>query len=169
MEYFTFTIRIPKPARAWIRFSLRATMVALTVICVAIAYYVREQNHRREQASVNGKYSHLMSSIRVPEDKASYGLFRDFGYWSGTNYGGHRQLPPGYWVYVAPTWYIWRDSDQSPSSNLDPSVSGDESQSANIDASSYGGSPQARSDVPAGALDGLTAPEFGTGEFEGAF
>src|SRR5207248_9198215 len=29
-------------------------------------------------------------------------------------YGGFKDLPPGYWVYVAPYWYIWRDLKAVP-------------------------------------------------------
>ena len=168
MEYFSLSIRVPKPTRTWFRFSLRASMVVLTLICVAVAYYVRDQSTRREQATVNGKYSHLLTTIRVPKDEASYGLFRDDGYWSGTSYRGSTELPPGYWVYVAPTWYIWRDGDSSASADVDPWGNNDNPLSANPDASSYGGSSQARIVAPAGVTDDLTT-EFETDEFDGAF
>jgi hypothetical protein len=59
------------------------------------------------QASVNGKYSDLLKVINVPGDQASYGQFNDWGHWTGTSWAGHNNLPPGYWVYVAPNWYIW--------------------------------------------------------------
>ena len=43
-----------------------------------------------------------MTSIRMAAS-------RDFGNWTGTSYLGHENLPQGYWVYVAPNWYIWGD------------------------------------------------------------
>lgn len=59
------------------------------------------------EASVNGKYYNLLRTIYVPSDKTKYGNFKDWGYWSGTTYAGHSNLPTGYWVYVYPNWYIW--------------------------------------------------------------
>jgi hypothetical protein len=64
------------------------------------------------------KYSKLLRKIEVQEDQSTYGEFYDYGYWSGTSWRGHRDLPPGYWVYVAPHWYIFgeaRSTSGSPS------------------------------------------------------
>ncbi len=58
-------------------------------------------------ASVNGKYYNLLRSIYVPSDRSSYGDFYEWGYWSGSSWKGHTNLPHGYWVYVYPNWYIW--------------------------------------------------------------
>lgn len=61
-----------------------------------------------KQASVNGKYAKLLRKIHVPTDEASYTKFRDYGeYPACAEYLGHKNLPAGYWVYVAPHWYIW--------------------------------------------------------------
>jgi hypothetical protein len=54
-----------------------------------------------------GKYSKLLGSISVPEDVADHGPCKEFGRWGGGYYAGHRNTPEGYWVYVAPNWYIW--------------------------------------------------------------
>jgi hypothetical protein len=59
--------------------------------------------------SVGGKYRVLLRKIHVPQDKASYGLFSDYGMYTGDSWAGYNNLPPGYWVYVYPHWYIWRD------------------------------------------------------------
>jgi len=59
------------------------------------------------RASVNGKYTNLLTTIYVPDDRGSYGDFDDWGYYSGTSYAGYTNLPAGYWVYVYPNWYIW--------------------------------------------------------------
>ncbi len=57
-----------------------------------------------------GKYSELLRKIDVEKDRNSYGEFHDYGHWSGTSWAGHSDLPPGYWVYVAPNWYIFADA-----------------------------------------------------------
>jgi hypothetical protein len=60
-----------------------------------------------KKAAVNNKYQMLLRQIKVPNDKDNYGEFNDFGQYSGTDYAGLANLPKGYWVYVAPYWYIW--------------------------------------------------------------
>jgi hypothetical protein len=62
-----------------------------------------------KQATVDGKYRHLQRRIKVAEDRTNYSDYRDFGLWDGAEYYGHTDLPRGYWVYVYPHWYIWRD------------------------------------------------------------
>ncbi len=59
------------------------------------------------RASVNGKYRNLLRVISVPHDRASYGDFSDWGYYTGSEWQGHKNLPAGHWVYVYPRWYIW--------------------------------------------------------------
>jgi hypothetical protein len=53
------------------------------------------------------KYRKLLRTITVENDRATYGEYYDYGYWSGTAWKDHKDLPPGYWVYVAPQWYIF--------------------------------------------------------------
>ena len=62
---------------------------------------------RVDRASVHGKYSSLVTTLHVPDDQADYGEFRDWGYWGGVAYKGNPDARAGYWVYVAPYWYIW--------------------------------------------------------------
>ncbi len=59
-------------------------------------------------ASVNGKYQTLLMTVYAPQDQASYGSFNDYGYSTATSWAGYTNLPPGYWVYVYPNWYIWK-------------------------------------------------------------
>jgi hypothetical protein len=61
-------------------------------------------------ASVNGKYYNLLMTLYVPQDQGSYGNFDDWGYYTGTSYAGYNNIPPGYWVYVYPNWYVWGNS-----------------------------------------------------------
>jgi len=50
-----------------------------------------------------------MRVLLVPADQANYNRYNDHGIWQGTSYAGFNDLTPGYWVYVYPRWYIWRD------------------------------------------------------------
>jgi hypothetical protein len=59
------------------------------------------------KATVNGKYGKLLKRIHVPQDKAGYTEFHDYGEYPATDYAGYQGLPAGYWVYVYPHWYIW--------------------------------------------------------------
>jgi hypothetical protein len=59
--------------------------------------------------SVHGKYRVLLRKIHVPQDTNAYGKFTDYGMYTGNAWAGYNDLPPGYWVYVYPNWYIWRD------------------------------------------------------------
>jgi hypothetical protein len=67
-----------------------------------------------------GKYSKLLREIEVERDRASYGEFYDWGHWSGTSWAGYKDLPPGYWVYVAPNWYIFGKAEGADSGRNPP-------------------------------------------------
>jgi hypothetical protein len=56
--------------------------------------------------SAGGKYEQLLFQHKVPEDKAQYGDFWEYGYYEATSYKGG-QFPPGYWVYSKGIWYVW--------------------------------------------------------------
>jgi hypothetical protein len=62
-----------------------------------------------KKARVDGKYQMLVHQIKVEKDQEKLGDFKDFGHRSMKEYDGHKDLTPGWWVYVAPYWYIWRD------------------------------------------------------------
>lgn len=71
-------------------------------------------------AYVDEKYEHFLRRVHAPQDATRYGEFDDNGYSRTDSYAGEDNLPPGYWVYVRPHWYIWRDrpvedADQPPS------------------------------------------------------
>jgi hypothetical protein len=67
-----------------------------------------------KRASVDGKYRNLLKTLSVPRDRDGYGEFFEFGYANDKEYEGYTGLPPGYWVYVYPHWYIWKDLKGSP-------------------------------------------------------
>lgn len=54
-----------------------------------------------------GTYSVLRRVVHAPDDKKRYGDYRNYGYSSKSEYGIDIAIPAGYWVYVAPNWYIW--------------------------------------------------------------
>lgn len=76
------------------------------------------------RARVGGKYQGLLRVLWVEQDVATYGRFKDYGLWQGSTYRGHRKLPTGYWVWVAPHWFIWaRQSGAAPAGRvLQPSA-----------------------------------------------
>jgi hypothetical protein len=59
--------------------------------------------------AIKSRYGNLLKQFEVPADRDSFGDFCDYGYWSGTVYAGQSNLAPGYWVYLAPNWYIFKD------------------------------------------------------------
>ena len=60
-----------------------------------------------EQARVDGTYDRLLRIIPAPDDAARHGAFVDAGRLTRSAYKGLADLPPGYWVYVQPNWYLW--------------------------------------------------------------
>jgi hypothetical protein len=62
------------------------------------------------KAQVGGKYRMLLHQLDVPQDLQSYTDFTDYGIYPATSYAGYDDLPAGYWVYVYPYWYLWRDA-----------------------------------------------------------
>ncbi|MBX7101639.1 MAG: hypothetical protein K1X89_28250 [Myxococcaceae bacterium] len=64
----------------------------------------------QEAATMGGKYSGLLHVLLVPEDQAGYGEVHDYGYSASTSYREYAALTPGYWVYVAPRWYVFARS-----------------------------------------------------------
>lgn len=63
-------------------------------------------------STVRGKYKSLLRRLNVPEDSERYGQFNDYGFAETKSYGGSDNLPAGYWVYIAPHWYIWAETTQ---------------------------------------------------------
>lgn len=63
----------------------------------------------------HSRYRTLLRQLEAPNDRAAFGDFYDYGYWAGTAYLGQNDLPPGYWVYLAPNWYIFKEDASSTS------------------------------------------------------
>ena len=57
-------------------------------------------------ANPGQKYRGLLQTLPCPQDQGAYGQFRDYGYWGGGGWCGQTGKA-GYWVWVAPNWYIW--------------------------------------------------------------
>lgn len=58
------------------------------------------------EATVNDKYSDLVQVMNCSRDRQTYGEFRDYGWWGGGPWCGQTGKA-GYWVWVAPNWYVW--------------------------------------------------------------
>jgi hypothetical protein len=74
----------------------------------------RDAEDALRRARCDGKYEMLLRQIKVPQDGEKRSTFIDEGFRDDTEYEGHTDLPPGYWVYVAPCWYIFRDLAATP-------------------------------------------------------
>jgi hypothetical protein len=61
-----------------------------------------------QSASVDGKYSDLLRVLEAEPDYLQYGSFNEYGYHQACSYRGYGPLPEGYWVYVYPSWYLWK-------------------------------------------------------------
>lgn len=61
------------------------------------------------KAAGEGKYRELLHVLHVPQDRAGYNDYRDYGMSATGTYGGKANLTTGYWVYVYPRWYIWKE------------------------------------------------------------
>jgi hypothetical protein len=69
----------------------------------------KELEESLRKARVDGKYRMLLRQIKVDGDVETYQRFKDLGHRDRREYAGHKDLPAGHWVYVAPYWYVWRD------------------------------------------------------------
>lgn len=109
----TLRERVPYPALALILCGLGGVLVLPARLEASLpdrqTITVEETPAR---ASVNGKYRLLLRELRLPQDINNYQEFCDYGFWNGNAYAGFQNLPPGYWVYVYPNWYIWGECTQ---------------------------------------------------------
>ncbi|MBL8796581.1 MAG: HEAT repeat domain-containing protein [Planctomycetia bacterium] len=64
------------------------------------------------QAHGHGKYTRLVRRLKAPEDYRTYSEYRDYGFYQACMWGGHINVPAGYWVYVQPYWYIWSERQE---------------------------------------------------------
>ncbi|MGE3807083.1 MAG: hypothetical protein AB7K24_20665 [Gemmataceae bacterium] len=62
------------------------------------------------KARVGGKYQMLLRQFKAPQDAEKFSDFRDLGQREIQDYAGLTDLPAGHWVYVYPSWYIWRET-----------------------------------------------------------
>jgi hypothetical protein len=56
----------------------------------------------------SGKYSGLERSLPARYDYLQYGEYHDYGFSKESFYLGAKDIPPGYWVYVYPRWYVFK-------------------------------------------------------------
>jgi hypothetical protein len=62
-----------------------------------------------KKARVNGKYAMLLRQVKVPQDYETYKDFHDEGFVDDSEWAGQKDMPEGYYVYVYPYWFVWRD------------------------------------------------------------
>ncbi len=60
-------------------------------------------------ATANGNYSELLQVVHCPQDQGQYGNYHDYGYYDASAWCGV-QTVAGFWVWVSPNWYIWKNS-----------------------------------------------------------
>lgn len=65
-------------------------------------------NDTPDAATVSGKYSQLIQIMHCPADSGRYGNFKDYGWWGGGPWCGQQGVA-GYWVWMAPNWYVWKN------------------------------------------------------------
>ena len=97
----------------------RFLALLLAIGCAGMIAQAQEEAHMPldaalKKARVDGKYRMLLRQIRVESDLKTFGVFHDFGLNAQSSCAGHEDLPKGYWVYVYPYWYIWRDRADLP-------------------------------------------------------
>lgn len=96
--------------------SVIGTIFCLSLLLVAAPCLAVDE--APPQASVDGKYSGLLQVMYCPKDRGSYGEFRDYGHWGGGAWCGQKGKS-GYWVWVAPNWYVWKYRGQAPVADND--------------------------------------------------
>jgi len=62
-----------------------------------------------KKARVNGKYAMLLRQVRAPQDYESHKDFHDEGFVDDPEWAGQKDMPEGFYVYVYPYWFVWRD------------------------------------------------------------
>jgi hypothetical protein len=116
-------LRVPVPWKPPLAFLAAAGLLALALVPGWLPAQKAEKEHKPralpledalKKARVEGKYAMLLRQFKVEKDAETYGEFRDYGASSFQTYAGHSDLPKGYWVYVYPYWYIWRDLSATP-------------------------------------------------------
>lgn len=96
-------------------------ITAAALLASIFIVFVASAGEAPPAASQNGKYSGLVQVMNCPKDAATYGTFRDYGWWGGGPWCGQTGKP-GYWVWVAPDWYVWSNKGQLPSSSVPASA-----------------------------------------------
>jgi hypothetical protein len=59
----------------------------------------------------HGTYKNLQIVIFDPEDEAQFTQFSEFGWKDAYAYKDYGGMPAGWWVYVAPYWFVWDTRD----------------------------------------------------------
>lgn len=102
--------------------------LALLLLAACLSLGLAEEAAAACSPNQGGKYAHQIYKLHVPEDARKYGACNDYGFWKGGTYKRHTGIPPGYWVYAKPYWYVWAervsDRERARSSKCSPSQGG---------------------------------------------
>ncbi|MBL8020128.1 MAG: hypothetical protein JNM27_10730 [Leptospirales bacterium] len=89
---------------------MRSSFLRIALLIGLIPTCFLHADPAMERASMNGKYTDFKIKVRCPADRESYGEFHEYGFYETTSWCG-QPAADGYWVYVAPDWYIWGKSN----------------------------------------------------------
>lgn len=75
----------------------------------------------------HGTYKNLLTVLYDPEDEKQFTQFSEFGWKDPFPYKEYGAMPAGWWVYVAPFWFVWdtRDGQREATSSAGAIVSSD--------------------------------------------
>jgi hypothetical protein len=105
----------------WVRWVPAGLIVFLAVGASALAADPPELLALKK-ATADGKYTNLLAVIHMPSDKETYGEYKDYGAYNGTDWGRYKGLPKGNWVYVYPRWYIWEKEKKARRTRPNPGL-----------------------------------------------
>lgn len=95
---------------------MKKLFLALLLALFTLELHALDNNIGDPRASADGKYYNLLQVMECPRDRHSYGEYKDYGYWSGGAWCG-QQGKAGYWVWIAPRWYVWAKKSVSKKSS----------------------------------------------------
>lgn len=72
---------------------------------------VPEETMMKAANGWHGVYKNLLVVLHAPEDEVQFTQFSEFGWKDAFPYKEYGAQPAGWWVYVAPYWFVWDTRD----------------------------------------------------------